>query len=96
MSDPAIDAAKRAMQNQFGHSWSDPSYTLKVRADAAREALAPARDWFERENARLAVDAAHFRRWDLGAELAVIRSEQAALRALAPLLYSSDELGDNP
>ncbi|QEM41481.1 hypothetical protein SEA_FORZA_12 [Gordonia phage Forza] len=47
--DPAVEAARRAMQKQFGRSWIQPSYQLDVRTDAAREALIWAADVIAQE-----------------------------------------------
>lgn len=43
--DPAVAAARRALRDQFGKEFQldDNHYTIRVRAAAAREALAPVR-----------------------------------------------------
>lgn len=43
-TDPARAAALRQLEQQMGHPWvSDHGYTVRVRTEAAREALAPIR-----------------------------------------------------
>jgi len=51
MSDPAVDAALRQLKEQFGTQWTPtagedgrPFYTVRVRTEAAREALKPLRE----------------------------------------------------
>ncbi|QDF17175.1 hypothetical protein JZX82_gp80 [Gordonia phage William] len=52
MTDPAIAAAQRQLRAQFGKDWplDDDAYTVRVRTEAAREALAPLRELHHRED----------------------------------------------
>lgn len=84
MSDPAVEAAQRAIEaNAYG-----PTYE-----EAAREALAPIRRWIELERSRINADANYAGEINDGAMLARLEDQRWLLRDLARLVYSSDELG---
>lgn len=92
-SDPAVEAARRTMEKQFGRVWANPSYHMTVRTDAAREALAPIR-------AELAEAIQVARSGTIGSPPhidGVTKDEAldimgASLIAVAPLIYSEEEL----
>lgn len=77
MTDPAVEAATRAMQATYGYS--EPVRTMMV--PAAREALKPIREWFDKAKAR--------------AEEGELYDQIDLLEELAPLIYSESELTDD-
>ncbi|CPR39052.1 hypothetical protein [Mycobacteroides abscessus] len=82
MTDPAVEAARRAWRVQTGSEpLADDNYTIWVRTIAAREALKPIRESHQ-----------HLTKMASGESIPVWTGMMAVLNVLAPLIYKTEEL----